>query len=256
MHLTIILWLGTAQGTVDLNLPELEYVANHLKRIECKKLVASLHDPNFDIESNIDLAERKIPDDVSCLKLLVHWNSQAGEGKGETHLLLARRLDQLGHEKLAEWLSKTVFHQLGRDLNRTLLSDPFKKIIPTNDTEESTKETLTTIEGEEASDEWLPLDTILCAVIVSFLSIILYMLARVAWVRLFKKKRTKTKKQTKEKQNWNQSEWNQEKEALIKNTNISEHTDDETELSTTATSGTEDEAFYSITGIKKPIRES
>jgi len=52
----MILCLGTVLATIDLNLPELEYVADHLKKSDCRKLVAALHDPNFDIISNINAA--------------------------------------------------------------------------------------------------------------------------------------------------------------------------------------------------------
>jgi hypothetical protein len=80
-------------------------------------------------------SERKIPD-ISCLKLLIRWNSQPGEGKGETHVVLTHRLKQLGHKDLADWLSRTVFHQLGQDLNRTVLMNPFKELVQATETEE------------------------------------------------------------------------------------------------------------------------
>lgn len=76
-------------------------------------------------------SEREIPNNISCFKLLIHWNSQLGEGKGQSHVALTHRLKQLGHENLANWLSRTVFHQLGQDLNRTLLMNPFKELVQT-----------------------------------------------------------------------------------------------------------------------------
>jgi hypothetical protein len=54
--LATILWLGAVFGTIDLNLPELEYVADHLNKRDCRKLVAALHDPNFDLVNNINAA--------------------------------------------------------------------------------------------------------------------------------------------------------------------------------------------------------
>jgi hypothetical protein len=56
MLLLMVLWLGAVLGAVDLNLPELEYVADHLSKTDCRKLVAALHDPNFDLVNNIDVA--------------------------------------------------------------------------------------------------------------------------------------------------------------------------------------------------------
>ena len=51
------LWFAIfSDGTIDLNIPELEYIADHLQNLECRKLIAALHDPNFDIVTNIDAA--------------------------------------------------------------------------------------------------------------------------------------------------------------------------------------------------------
>lgn len=57
---------------------------------------------------------------MPCIELLHHWNSQPGEGKGETHEILEHRLRQMGKDALADWLGKTVFRELGRDLNNTV----------------------------------------------------------------------------------------------------------------------------------------
>lgn len=55
--------------------------------------------------------------------MLLHYNSAVGEGKGATHVELEHRLIQIGREDLAEWLGKTVFHQLSKDLNETFLGE-------------------------------------------------------------------------------------------------------------------------------------
>lgn len=57
---------------------------------------------------------------MPCIEHLQYWNSQSGEGKGETHEVLQHRLRQMGKEKLADWLGKTVFHQLGVDLEKSI----------------------------------------------------------------------------------------------------------------------------------------
>lgn len=57
---------------------------------------------------------------MPCIQHLQYWNSQAGEGKGETHEVLQHRLRQMGKDKLAEWLGKTVFQQLGVDLEKSI----------------------------------------------------------------------------------------------------------------------------------------
>lgn len=55
---------------------------------------------------------------------MIHWNSAVGEGKGETHDVIEHRLRQMDKQELADWLGKTVFHQLSNDLKESL-NDPF-----------------------------------------------------------------------------------------------------------------------------------
>lgn len=64
--------------------------------------------------------ERRLPKDVPCIELLLHWNSTPKEGKGKAHIEVTHRLNQIGREDLAEWLSKTVFHQLSKNLKESL----------------------------------------------------------------------------------------------------------------------------------------
>lgn len=60
--------------------------------------------------------------------MLLHWNNSPGEGKGETHEVLGHRLRQLGREDLADWLARTVFHELGKDIERSL-DNPFREFL-------------------------------------------------------------------------------------------------------------------------------
>lgn len=62
--------------------------------------------------------------------MLLHWNSAEGEGRGETHEAVEHRLRQMGRYDLADWLGKTVFHQLGKDLERSVDS-PFQQLANT-----------------------------------------------------------------------------------------------------------------------------
>jgi hypothetical protein len=50
------LWSSGVLGSVDLNLPGLEYVAAHLKKRDCRNVEAALHDPKFDHVNNTDAA--------------------------------------------------------------------------------------------------------------------------------------------------------------------------------------------------------
>ncbi|KAJ8682303.1 hypothetical protein QAD02_018095 [Eretmocerus hayati] len=104
------------RATVDINLSEFRYLANHLKPFECRRLVAALHYDTYELPEDLDEAARKLSKDMKCLNLLLHWNSAESEGRGETHAVLEQRLRQLGHKKLADWLGKTTFKELSKDL--------------------------------------------------------------------------------------------------------------------------------------------
>ncbi|KAK5640809.1 hypothetical protein RI129_009356 [Pyrocoelia pectoralis] len=117
-----------SRATIDLNLAELQYLADHLHAEECRRLVASLHFNSYNTPKALDIAEENVSKDIPCIRLLLHWNSQKGEGKGETHEVLQHRLRQLGHSDLADWLGKTVFHELGEELMENL-NDPFRDVI-------------------------------------------------------------------------------------------------------------------------------
>jgi hypothetical protein len=52
--------------------------------------------------------------------------------------------------------------------------------------------------GEEETDEWLTMDTVLCVVIAFFVLVIIYVLAQVTWLYLCKKQRNEMKEETRE----------------------------------------------------------
>jgi hypothetical protein len=114
-------------------------------------------------------------------------------------VLLVRRLKQLGHDKLAEWLSGTVFHQLGNDFNRTLLMDPLKHLAQTNETEDTVQETSTPteVQDDDDDDEWMLLDTVCRILIMSFGSLIILIPAYFAWKYLRRKMKQRRKQVTK-----------------------------------------------------------
>lgn len=71
--------------------------------------------------------ERNVDDEVPCLRHLVHWNGSPAEGKGNTHEALAHRLRQINRNDLADWLGKSAFAQLGKDLRRAMAFDGLAK---------------------------------------------------------------------------------------------------------------------------------
>ncbi|CAL1282558.1 unnamed protein product [Larinioides sclopetarius] len=70
------------------------------------------------------------PKQVSCFRLLQHWNTH--EGKGQTFHQLAVRLKQLGHRGIADRLSLSVSDEKVGEVQDLFLKDPFKSKIHTN----------------------------------------------------------------------------------------------------------------------------
>ncbi|XP_045463443.1 uncharacterized protein LOC123673066 [Harmonia axyridis] len=144
-------------ATIDINIPELHYLADHLTSEECRKLVAAAHFKNYELPNALSEAELKVTKDLSCFELLLHWNSSPGEGKGKTHEILEHRLRQLGKHKLADKFGKTVFEEIGKDL-KNALEDGLKS----SDNDSTTLETFddATVKYEDPT-EWTPMDSIM-----------------------------------------------------------------------------------------------
>ena len=142
-------------STIDVNLSELEYLAAHLSTSECQKLIAALHYTTYELPENLTAAgklnnkkcsqlhlgkiqkfklqfekqftERNVNKDIPCLRHLLHWNMSPNEGRGKTHEEIEHRLRQLHRNDLADWLGKTTFIQLGKDLEK-IIKKPFGEL--------------------------------------------------------------------------------------------------------------------------------
>lgn len=112
-----------------MTISQFSYIADHLSINDCRRLVASLYFTDYELPKILPEAVSKIPRDVPCIHLLLNWNSgkEKWEGKGKSHVVVARRLRQLEKGKIAEWLGKTVFRKLSLDINNTLLQYPFRE---------------------------------------------------------------------------------------------------------------------------------
>ncbi|GIY37708.1 death domain-containing protein [Caerostris darwini] len=95
---------------------------------QCRKLSESLHENGFELHGKPKGDEE--PKHVSCFRLLEHWNTH--EGKGQTFHQLALRLKQLGHQDVADRLSKSVSSEKVGEVRELFLKDPFKSKINTN----------------------------------------------------------------------------------------------------------------------------
>ncbi|XP_025836455.1 uncharacterized protein LOC112906479 [Agrilus planipennis] len=194
-YIVVTVLFNFCNSTIDLNLPELQYLADHLHKEECKRLVAALHFKSYDKPCLLDLAENKVPSDPTCLELLLHWNSTPGEGKGETHEILLHRLRQIGRDDLADWLGKTVFHQLGNDLEREINEalDDFQNVTEKTHRYEA-KPTFAPPVGDVDPTEWLPFDTICWVLICGIIITILITTLKVICLKCCKRPKNKKKK--------------------------------------------------------------
>lgn len=200
------IWIGGALATVDLTLPVLEHVAHNLRKRDCRKLVAALNDPRIDIIRNADAAERRMPRGISCLRQLKHWNSQLGEEKEESYARLVQGLKDLGHDNLAEWLTRNMIHHRVENLKRTLLVNPSVKVTQANYTQANeTLKRLPQFEKPEHIRKLQPLDIVLCVVLVVFVTLILCFLTNVVFC---KKRRFQRNVQDNKPSLWKPTQWN------------------------------------------------
>lgn len=86
------------------------------------KHIATFMHFNPPIYFRLFFQERNVDETIPCIRHLVHWNSAPAEGKGTTHEILTHRLRQLGRDDLADWLGKSTFKQLGKDLQRAMIT--------------------------------------------------------------------------------------------------------------------------------------
>uniref|UniRef100_A0A1B6FI00 Death domain-containing protein n=1 Tax=Cuerna arida TaxID=1464854 RepID=A0A1B6FI00_9HEMI len=174
--------------TVDVTLEEYEYLANHLEKDECQRLIASLYFKSFNLDRDVENAEDAVPKDIGCLKLLLHWNSAPEEGRGVTHEKLSLRLRQLGRADLASWLDSTVLQELDEGIDRAV--DEFQDHEPqeaekglSTENESYSINTSTNVpptnrtrnKPSEPESEWLDIAlTILVVTVVVSVSVYLY----------------------------------------------------------------------------------
>ena len=127
-HVVLILFvLKFCLSTTDINIHQLQMVADHLEPAECRQLVEALHEHKTFLEKQpTGEAEPNKP----CIFLLLRWDRT--EGHGKTFNDLALRLSQIGRGDLANKLSKSIYNEESDELKRTFLGQPFKKNIPKN----------------------------------------------------------------------------------------------------------------------------
>ncbi|CAB3238321.1 unnamed protein product [Arctia plantaginis] len=162
--------------TIDITLPEFVYLSDHLTSEECHRLFASLHFITYDLPSTVNNAEKKVPRDIPCIKLLLRWNTgqKKWEGKRKTHMEVEHRLRQIGRIDLADWLGKAVFNNLAKSMNNTLTNTTYfqnHQIIVRNK--------LLKDKEFKYDNEWTAIDSILWAVLMTLLGTLLVTFCRI-----------------------------------------------------------------------------
>ncbi len=118
------IYVSLSFATFDLNIHELQMVADHLGSSEYRRLSESLHSDSLQPDHQLTGdSEPELP----CLDLLLRWDER--EGKERSFHDLAHRLAQMGRTDLGERLSKVVNHEKAEAVRKTFLRDPFKEMI-------------------------------------------------------------------------------------------------------------------------------
>lgn len=125
--LTVIFFLPLVQSTVDLEVQHLQFVADHIDRKECKKLVSSLHEKTYRLLKQLNYSS--VPD-KPCLALLLTWDRT--EAYGKTFNDLSLRLTEIGRGDIADKMSKALYKGEVEVLNEYFLKDPYKNSVPTD----------------------------------------------------------------------------------------------------------------------------
>lgn len=159
----LCLQISFKECTVDMNIKELVYIADHLTAAECRLLFASLYFTTYSLPAALFKAAHQVPRNIPCLQLLTKWNSGAEtwEGKGQTHAIVERRLRQLGKANMANWLGKMVFHHLGKEMNNSLEDELFLEKEKPEISNKLFKDSDSKFEGEK----WTNIDFLLCVVL-------------------------------------------------------------------------------------------
>lgn len=170
---------------IDVNIPEYIYIADHLTDEECRRLYAALHYISYELPEDFPEAVKQIPEDVPCIKLLMQWNTgeEKFEGKRKTHFDIEHRLREMGKSDIAEWLGKTVFRDIGKELNESQSDSVF------SDRDRPKHKGLKVLKGKDGKnfgEGWTTIDTILCVLLMGLLVVTLSAFIRMLRVSLSK----------------------------------------------------------------------
>lgn len=91
----------------DMNLHQLQYVADHITERQCRKLSEALSMNGMMLDHPASGANEK---DLSCIKLLLLYD-RSDKGRAKSFVDVAIRLRQIGRPDVAEQLSDMVYQE-------------------------------------------------------------------------------------------------------------------------------------------------
>ncbi|XP_059171945.1 uncharacterized protein LOC131952988 [Physella acuta] len=169
-----------ALAVVDLNVQEIQYVADHLTDKKCDQLMEALGEKTFMIHPERFTTPKPVQGhpEAPCVRRIRAWSKD--QGKNMTFEFLALRLREIGLEKEADKLSRTVLGETVQELHRYFLDDPFKEMIPTKsfmvDKDDLTTKLLPVLDEEDKYDRLFVAVicmTVLCATLCMSISVCL-----------------------------------------------------------------------------------
>jgi hypothetical protein len=128
----IVAYIGVRHvvATFDMNIHELQLVADHLASDECRQLVALLQTTDPGCSAGHGKVEAHTIPDIPCLDLLVSWDNT--QGKDLSFHDISYCLEQIQRRDVADALAETVFNEKADTIQRTFLDNPFKQDISDN----------------------------------------------------------------------------------------------------------------------------
>ena len=116
-----------ANATFDMNVHEIQMVADHLTASECHKLIGVLFKSRPSLKTKSAPKSERDLQSKACLDLLVSWNKSDREKS--SFLDVAFGLEALGRKDLAETLSEAVYHEKAENIQQKFLNDPFRRML-------------------------------------------------------------------------------------------------------------------------------
>ncbi|XP_021207094.1 uncharacterized protein LOC110386103 [Bombyx mori] len=108
--------------SLDITNAELTYLSQRLTLNECRLLLTTLYAKPYNTSDKLISIPKSIPNKATCLKLLLEWNRGDADLRDneKCHVDVAHIMRKLKRDDLADWLEKSVFKNLAKDVNDTL----------------------------------------------------------------------------------------------------------------------------------------